>query len=46
MNRRVEIRVCNPTDAEMTRPAGALPGGKGVKSTSSSKFIGNKNSGY
>jgi len=46
MNRRVEIRVCNPTDAEMTRPAGALSGGKGVKSTSSSKFIGNKNSGY
>jgi OmpA-OmpF porin, OOP family len=46
MNRRVEIRVCNASDAEMARPAGSVPASKGVKSTSSSKFIGNKNSGY
>jgi hypothetical protein len=46
MNRRVEIRICTPTDAEMARPAGSSPSSKGVKSTSASKFIGNKNSGY
>jgi len=46
MNRRVEVRVCNPTDTEMARPAGSSPSSKGVKSSSSSKFIGNKNSGY
>jgi hypothetical protein len=43
MNRRVEIRVCQPTDSEMARPEGYVPS-KGVKSTS--KFIGNKNSGF
>lgn len=43
MNRRVEIRVCEPTDAEMAKPEGYVPT-KGVRSTS--KFIGNKNSGY
>lgn len=46
MNRRVEIRVCGPNDTEMSRPEGAPRSSKGVKSTSSSKFIGNKNSGY
>ncbi|MBL0026650.1 MAG: OmpA family protein [Saprospiraceae bacterium] len=44
MNRRVEIRVCTPTDSEMAKPEGYVPTGKGVKSTS--RFIGNKNSGY
>jgi len=47
MNRRVEVRVCEPTDAEMSRPEGAAKGSaKSVKSTNSSRFIGNKNSGY
>jgi outer membrane protein OmpA-like peptidoglycan-associated protein len=46
MNRRVELRICGAGDADMERPAGAAPHSKGVKSTSSSKFIGNKNSGY
>ncbi|MBK8671233.1 MAG: OmpA family protein [Saprospiraceae bacterium] len=46
MNRRVEIRVCGTNDTEMSRPEGAPRSSKGVKSTSSSKFIGNKNSGY
>jgi hypothetical protein len=44
MNRRVEFRVCGPDDKEMPKPEGATS--KGVKSTSDSKFIGNKNSGY
>ncbi len=44
MNRRVEIRVCNPTDSEMSKPEGYVPSSKGIKS--SSRFIGNKNSGY
>ncbi|MBK9736096.1 MAG: hypothetical protein IPO92_14525 [Saprospiraceae bacterium] len=46
MNRRVEFRVCNPEDNEMARPEGSSPSMKGVKSTNSSRFIGNKNSGY
>lgn len=46
MNRRVEVRVCAPEDAEMPKPEGAVSTSKGVKSTNSSKFIGNKNSGY
>ncbi|MBC7886002.1 MAG: OmpA family protein, partial [Saprospiraceae bacterium] len=45
MNRRVEIRVCGANDVEMARPEGASTG-KGVKSNNSSRFIGNKNSGY
>lgn len=44
MNRRVEIRVCQPTDSEMAKPEGYVPSSRGVKSTS--KFIGNKNSGF
>jgi outer membrane protein OmpA-like peptidoglycan-associated protein len=46
MNRRVEIRVCGPNDTEMTKPEGYMPASssKGVKSTS--RFIGNKNSGF
>jgi OmpA-OmpF porin, OOP family len=47
MNRRVEVRVCGPNDAEMSRPEGSSnSSSKGVKSTNSSKFIGNKNSGF
>ncbi|MBK9581245.1 MAG: OmpA family protein [Saprospiraceae bacterium] len=47
MNRRVEIRICAPEDTDMARPEGAPVGtSKGVKSTNTSKFIGNKNSGY
>lgn len=43
MNRRVEFRICGDADVEMGRPESAS---KGVKSTNSSRFIGNKNSGY
>ncbi len=47
MNRRVEFRVCGDGDAEMARPTGSSnSSSKGVKSTNSSRFIGNKNSGY
>ncbi len=46
MNRRVEIKICGQDDKEMEKPAGSPAGSKNVKSTSSSKFIGNKNSGY
>lgn len=46
MNRRVEIRVCGPNDSEMSRPGGSDSSSKGVKSTNTSKFIGNKNSGF
>ncbi|MBK8701443.1 MAG: OmpA family protein [Saprospiraceae bacterium] len=50
MNRRVEFRLCEPTDAEMARPDGknAGSGGKGNSGSgaSGSIFKGNKNSGY
>lgn len=46
MNRRVEFRLCADGDAEMARPSGSNNSSKGVKSTNSSRFIGNKNSGY
>ncbi|MBK8625551.1 MAG: OmpA family protein [Saprospiraceae bacterium] len=46
MNRRVEIRVCGPNDNEMSKPESTSSSSKSVKSTNSSKFIGNKNSGF
>ncbi|MCB9309179.1 MAG: OmpA family protein [Lewinellaceae bacterium] len=47
MNRRVEFRLCEPTDADMERPSSSFSTkGTGVKSTGSSRFIGNKNAGY
>ncbi|HMR86563.1 MAG TPA: OmpA family protein [Saprospiraceae bacterium] len=47
MNRRVEFRLCADGDTEMPRPTGSSNNtSKGVKSTNSSRFIGNKNSGY
>jgi OmpA-OmpF porin, OOP family len=51
MNRRVEFRVCLPTDADMARPEGTSSStgngrSKGVKSKGDSRYIGNKNSGY
>lgn len=44
MNRRVEFRVCQPGDSEMTRPEGA-EAGTGSRSGGSG-YMGNKNSGY
>jgi OOP family OmpA-OmpF porin len=49
MNRRVEFRVCGPEDVEMTAPAvgsSSMEKSSSSKSTKTSKFIGNKNSGY
>lgn len=47
MNRRVEFRVCQPGDAEMSAPAvGSSMSEKSSKSTKTTKFSGNKNSGY
>ena len=47
MNRRVEFRVCDPSDAEMVRPAGGSAGSGDKKSGKvGSTFKGNKNSGY
>lgn len=48
MNRRVEFRLCQDGDKEMTKPAGSSnkSSSKGVKSSNSSRFIGDKNSGY
>lgn len=43
MNRRVEFRVCNPTDIDMPAPAG-MNGMKGNRSGSTIK--GDKNSGF
>jgi hypothetical protein len=45
INRRVEFRVCNSTDADMVKPEGKNAGKGDVKSTGSG-FIGNKNSGF
>ncbi len=48
MNRRVEVRVCAPTDSEMAKPEG--PAIKSFSKTEGNsrgtKFIGNKNSGF
>lgn len=40
MNRRVEFRVCEPGDTDMTRPEGPEAG------TGERKYSGNKNTGY
>jgi OmpA-OmpF porin, OOP family len=48
MNRRVEFRICEPTDSDMGRPEGVSAGsGSRVGSgASGSSFKGDKNSGY
>ena len=50
MNRRVEFRLCEPTDTDMARPDGASvgSGGRGNSGSGNSGaiFRGNKNSGY
>jgi hypothetical protein len=44
MNRRVEFRICEPTDTDMARPEGGSAGRR--TGSSGSSFKGNKNSGY
>ncbi len=50
MNRRVEFRLCEPTDADMAKPegpaAGSGGGGKPGSGSTGSGQKGNKNSGY
>jgi OOP family OmpA-OmpF porin len=46
MNRRVEFRLCEPTDAEMQKPEGKGGNSGNNSSNSGSIFKGNKNSGY
>ena len=48
MNRRVEFRVCNDSDFDMTRPAGPDAGSGYGRSSGAkgSSYSGNKNSGY
>ena len=47
MNRRVEFRVCTPTDYEMGAPSGPNAGkNTGGSSRPGSKYSGNKNSKY
>ena len=47
MNRRVEFRVCTPTDYEMAAPSGPDAGSRiGGSSRPGSKYSGNKNSKY
>jgi len=47
MNRRVEFRVCTPTDYEMGAPSGPSAGqNSGGSSRPGSKYSGNKNSKY
>jgi OmpA-OmpF porin, OOP family len=50
MNRRVEFRICEPTDADMGKPEGPAAGsggrGKSGSGASGSALKGNKNSGY
>jgi OmpA-OmpF porin, OOP family len=47
MNRRVEFRVCDATDADMARPAGAgSTSGSGGSGSKGSSFKGDKNSGF
>jgi outer membrane protein OmpA-like peptidoglycan-associated protein len=43
MNRRVEFRICEPTDNDMGRPEG---GSAGRSKRTGSSFRGNKNSGF
>jgi OmpA-OmpF porin, OOP family len=45
MNRRVEFRVCEPTDNDMARPEGGSAG-RSKRTGSGSSFKGNKNSGF
>ncbi len=45
MNRRVEFRVCNDSDADMGRPNGPNAG-QGASGKTGSQYSGNKNSGY
>jgi OmpA-OmpF porin, OOP family len=45
MNRRVEFRVCEPTDSDMARPEGGSVG-RSKRTGSGSSFKGNKNSGF
>jgi len=45
MNRRVEFRLCDGSDADMGRPEGPNAG-SGNRSQKSSTYSGNKNSGY
>ena len=46
MNRRVEFRLCEPTDAEMAKPEGKGGNSGNNSNNSGSIFKGNKNSGY
>lgn len=46
MNRRVEFRLCEPTDAEMQKPEGKGGNSGNNSNNSGSIFKGNKNSGY
>ncbi|MBK7219981.1 MAG: OmpA family protein [Saprospiraceae bacterium] len=46
MNRRVEFRLCEPTDAEMQKPEGKGGNSGNTSGNSGSIFKGNKNSGY
>lgn len=49
MNRRVEFRLCEPGDQEMTAPevnSSSMEKSGTSKSNKTSKFIGNKNAGY
>ena len=48
MNRRVEFRVCNSSDFDMTRPSGPDAGSGYGRSSGAkgSNYSGNKNSGY
>lgn len=46
MNRRVEFRVCEATDADMSRPAGPNAGSGRTSGSKGSSYSGNKNSGY
>jgi outer membrane protein OmpA-like peptidoglycan-associated protein len=46
MNRRVEFRLCEATDAEMAKPEGKGGNSGNNSNNSGSIFKGNKNSGY
>ncbi len=46
MNRRVEFRLCEATDAEMAKPEGKGGNSGNTSGNSGSIFKGNKNSGY
>ncbi len=46
MNRRVEFRVCEPSDYDMAKPEGSNAGSGGAVNSTGSSFSGNKNSGF